>query len=160
MFRSLQPLHSDLSFLTPYIQELPVSRARVTLSFRDITLTQVDPLIQSLHLPLPAPSRFSDKAPVLPVTSLHTFLRTRSEHFFHSVTFSTAHKSICFISLRSPCLRADLATLHSASTLVFSIAQDFGKRLMAFCSNTFSPYIPVFRSSIPAFRSLRYPAQE
>ena len=92
---------------------------------------RIDPLIQSLHLLLPVPSRFSNKVPVLPVTSFYTFLRTRSEHFFHSVTFSTAHKSICFISLRSPCLRTDLATFHSASTLVFAIAQDFVERLMA-----------------------------
>ena len=128
MFPSLQPLHSGLSFLTPYIQELTVPHARVTPSFRYITLNRVDPLIQSLHLPLPAPLKFSNKVPVLPVTSFHTFFRTCSEHFFHSVTFSTAHKSICFISLHSPCLGADLVTFHSAFTLVFAIApSEFGR---------------------------------
>ena len=120
MFLYLQPLHSSHSFLTSCIQKLPVPHTRVTPSFRYITLSRVESLIPSLHLPLPAPLKFSNKVPVPPVTSFQTFLRTCSEHFFHSVTFGTAHKSKCFISLRSPCLRTDLATLHSASTLVFA----------------------------------------
>ncbi len=107
---------------------------------------RVDPLTQSLHLPLPTLLKFSNNVPVLPVTSFHTFLRTHSEHFFHSVSFSTAHKSICFISPRSPCLRTDLATFLSASTLVFATTQDFGKRLMAFCP---IPSAPSFRSFVP-----------
>jgi hypothetical protein len=145
----LPPLHSCLSFLIPYIQELPASCARVTLSFRNITLTQVDPLIQSLHLPLPAPSRFSNKVPVLPVTSFHTFLRTHSEHFFHSVTFSTAHKSKCLFSLRSPCLGADLATFHSAFTLAFAHAPSrFWRTFNGILPH---PPAPSFQSFVPHF---------
>lgn len=58
--------------------------------------------------------------PVPLVTSFHSFLRPHSEHSFHSVTSGTTHKSKCFISLRSSCLRTDLAMLHSAFTLVFA----------------------------------------
>ena len=65
----------------------------------------------------------TNNVPAPPVTSFQAFFRNRSEHFFHSVTSGTAHKSRCFIPLRSPCLRTDLATLHSASTLVFAFTK-------------------------------------
>ncbi len=115
-----QPLHSVLSFLSSCIQKLPAPHARVTPAFRLITLSRIEPLIQSLHLPLPTPLKISNEVLVPPVTLLHAFLRTCSEHFLHSVICGTAHKNKCFISLRSPCLQTDLATLHSASTLVFA----------------------------------------
>lgn len=55
MFLHLQPLHSCHSFLIPCIQELPVPHARATPTFRSITLSRVESLIQSLHLLMPAP---------------------------------------------------------------------------------------------------------
>jgi hypothetical protein len=63
----------------------------------------------------------SNKVPVPPVTSFQAFSRTRSEHFFHSVTSGTAHKNNILTSLRLPCLRADLAPFLSAINLVFTL---------------------------------------
>ena len=119
------PASSFWSFVPPpCIQKLPVPHTRVPPSLlytHPAFQAELDRFVQSLHLLLPMLENIFDlMCQVPPVTSFQSFLRPHSEHFFHSVTSGTAHKSKCFISLRSLCLRTDLATLHSAFTLVFA----------------------------------------